>query len=142
VAGIVALGVGLATGFALDPPAVATPTAADIEAGRQLFRIYCHGCHGPGGRGDGPAARGLAVAPRDLTALGRADGGRFDRDAVYAAIEGIDRAPGHRAAEMPVWGFAFRQMDRDAESRGEIRTRILHLVDYLESIQDGSRARP
>jgi mono/diheme cytochrome c family protein len=138
---IVALIAGIAPGIAEEHSVLPALSTEDVEAGRQLYRIYCHGCHGADGRGNGPAARGLTVAPRDLTALARSDDGRLDRDAVYAAIEGIDRAPGHRAEDMPVWGFAFRQMDRDAESRGEIRSRILHLVDYLESIQDGTRER-
>lgn len=120
-----------------DSPVSPDVPERDAEAGRQIYRIYCHGCHGPDGRGDGPAASGLTVAPTDLTVLAAAAGGTFDRDAVYAAIEGIDRSPGHGAGEMPLWGFAFRQFDRDTESVREIRTRLWHLVDYLESIQDG-----
>jgi mono/diheme cytochrome c family protein len=43
-------------------------SAESIAAGASLYPIYCADCHGPGGRGDGPAARGLGIPPADLTA--------------------------------------------------------------------------
>lgn len=42
-------------------------TAEEIARGQTLYRTYgCGSCHGPDGRGDGPAARTLAAAPRDF----------------------------------------------------------------------------
>lgn len=39
----------------------------DLENGRALYARYgCAACHGPSGAGDGPAAFGLAVPPRDF----------------------------------------------------------------------------
>src|SRR5271166_1174828 len=35
--------------------------------GAAVFARHCSGCHGPGGKGDGPAAVSLLPAPRDLT---------------------------------------------------------------------------
>jgi mono/diheme cytochrome c family protein len=35
--------------------------------GAGVFARHCGGCHGAGGKGDGPAAVGLLPAPRDLT---------------------------------------------------------------------------
>ena len=35
--------------------------------GAALFARHCGGCHGTGGKGDGPAAASLLPAPRDLT---------------------------------------------------------------------------
>lgn len=46
---------------------LALPASAQPELGRQLFETHCQMCHGEAGRGDGPAAGALAVAPRDLT---------------------------------------------------------------------------
>jgi mono/diheme cytochrome c family protein len=43
-------------------------TAATIVDGRASFAQNCVSCHGAGGAGDGPAAKGLAVPPADLTA--------------------------------------------------------------------------
>ena len=40
------------------PLAVGGAVAADAE---QVFKFYCAQCHGPGGKGDGPA--GLALRP-------------------------------------------------------------------------------
>ena len=41
-------------------------TAESVEAGEQAYRATCAVCHGADGRGDGPAADGLAVRPADL----------------------------------------------------------------------------
>jgi mono/diheme cytochrome c family protein len=39
-----------------------------VKKGKSLFLKHCASCHGPGGRGDGPAAAFGIVTPRDLTA--------------------------------------------------------------------------
>ena len=58
------------TGGAADPEGFppAAPTAEQIEDGRQLFRIYCVGCHGVTARGDGPASERLRPPPTVPTA--------------------------------------------------------------------------
>jgi copper resistance protein D len=43
-------------------------TAISVTHGAALYRTHCVGCHGPAGRGDGPAAAGLPKRPADLTA--------------------------------------------------------------------------
>jgi mono/diheme cytochrome c family protein len=35
--------------------------------GKDLYTKHCGGCHGPGGKGDGPAAAALNPKPADLT---------------------------------------------------------------------------
>jgi putative copper resistance protein D len=42
--------------------------ATVVQRGEALFQTHCVVCHGPGGRGDGPAAAGLNPKPADLTA--------------------------------------------------------------------------
>lgn len=42
------------------------PTAISIGNGKALFQTHCAVCHGPQGRGDGPAATGLTPRPADL----------------------------------------------------------------------------
>ncbi|MDC0719547.1 c-type cytochrome [Nannocystis bainbridge] len=37
-----------------------------VRAARQLFDGRCANCHGPRGRGDGPAGRALSPRPRDF----------------------------------------------------------------------------
>ena len=41
--------------------------AADPKAGRAEYLQLCSFCHGNGGKGDGPAARGFPVKPADHT---------------------------------------------------------------------------
>ena len=41
--------------------------AGDIAAGRALYQQYCSTCHGPQGKGDGPAAAVMNPKPRDHT---------------------------------------------------------------------------
>lgn len=42
-------------------------SAADPQAGEVRFRQLCATCHGDRGMGDGPAAAGLPVKPRDFS---------------------------------------------------------------------------
>ena len=72
---VTALGLGLALPpLAIDayPTTYARPTtpyqAVSIASGERLFRENCSVCHGPGGAGDGPAARSLPRPPADLQA--------------------------------------------------------------------------
>lgn len=48
---------------------VTNPFAGDeqaVAAGKQLYELNCATCHGPEGRGDGPAAVALTPAPANL----------------------------------------------------------------------------
>jgi mono/diheme cytochrome c family protein len=111
------------------------PTPESVEDGRQLFRIYCVGCHGLSARGDGPAAGRLRTPPTDLTRIEPAEDGTFPRERIHRAIGGIEETPGHGPREMPLWGFAFSQLDSDADPGDQVRSRIASLVDYLETLQ-------
>ncbi len=42
------------------PPA---PESGNLDAGAQVYSIYCQNCHGQQGRGDGPVAAGLNPKP-------------------------------------------------------------------------------
>jgi putative copper resistance protein D len=74
-AGAAGLSIGLAlSAWWLAVPAFPTSyfhspirfSAEPIARGRALFGEHCALCHGPEGRGDGPAAASLAVKPADL----------------------------------------------------------------------------
>jgi mono/diheme cytochrome c family protein len=43
------------------------PTEESLARGQQIYVQNCLVCHGPQGRGDGPAARALRPPPADLT---------------------------------------------------------------------------
>jgi mono/diheme cytochrome c family protein len=106
---------------------------AGEDLGAQLFRTYCAACHGPAGGGDGPVARQLLEAPRDLTRFAERNGGVFPGDRIYDIIDGRGiRA--HGSGEMPVWGDVFSGSPIGLDERGA-RQRIEAIVAYLRAIQ-------
>lgn len=56
------------------------PSGPSAARGAELYRASCAACHGPSGRGDGPAAEGLEPPPTDFTAPGRAQEATPARD--------------------------------------------------------------
>lgn len=54
-------GLGLVFGLTADAQ------AADVEAGKARYGALCASCHGPTGKGDGPAGGALNPKPRDLS---------------------------------------------------------------------------
>jgi mono/diheme cytochrome c family protein len=108
-----------------------------IDRGRSLYDVYCVACHGKGLEGDGPIAGDLETPPSDLTRISERNGGEFPFTRVYSIIEGFDDIPSHRDREMPRWGFAFQELDSDADQRDQVRGRILQLIYFLETEQKG-----
>lgn len=47
--------------------AASQASAGDAAAGEVRFKQLCGTCHGPAGKGDGPAAPGLNPKPRDMS---------------------------------------------------------------------------
>ena len=41
--------------------------AEDAQAGQAIYTAKCAACHGPAGKGDGPAAAALPRPPQDMT---------------------------------------------------------------------------
>lgn len=58
-----ALGLALAIGLLLQGLA----SGADLAKGKATYDQYCAGCHGPSGKGDGPAAASLNPKPRNFS---------------------------------------------------------------------------
>ena len=119
--------------------AATSSMAQEQGAGRQEFIRNCASCHGAGGRGDGPLAKFMRVAPADLTVLTAHNDGEFPLYTVVQIIDGRDMKDAHGTRAMPIWGDRF-----DVEA-GEtfglygtevfIRARILELAGYIRSIQ-------
>lgn len=106
-----------------------------VERGRRSYATYCASCHGKEGRGDGPVAPDLKVAPTDLTLLSARHGGTFPRERADQVIDGRLAVRGHGTAEMPVWGLTFQVLGSDRNQEDEVRERILDLLTFLEAVQ-------
>jgi len=95
-------------------PAEGTRAAPEVERGRRIYHRACAPCHGGDGRGDGPTARALDIAPRNLT-LGVY---RFRTTASGALPTDADLARtvryGIPGTDMPAWGQVLPERDIDA----------------------------
>lgn len=124
------------------------------ETGKADFVNYCASCHGVDGKGNGPLAPTLKIAPSDLTVISKKNKGNFPYTMIRKTIEsrelGLARAHGPR--EMPVWGPVFAQEPEGPVPGGgggggfygvstvqcqhlAARAKIMNIVDYIESIQ-------
>jgi mono/diheme cytochrome c family protein/peroxiredoxin len=79
-----------------------------LSRGRVVYQVYCANCHGPDGRGDGPAAAELKPPPRDFSA---ADGWRSDSSAETLRRVIVRGIPG---TAMPASGETLAAADLDA----------------------------
>ena len=103
------------------------------SSGKEMYQAYCASCHGPDGKGDGPAAPALKTPPADLTQIAAKNGGKFPQSHVYEVIRGEANLPAHGSAEMPVWGPVFRSISGGHQS--EVQLRINNLTEYVASLQ-------
>ena len=106
-------------------------TAAN--SGADMFKSYGAACHGAGGKGDGPAASALKIAPPDLTMLSKRNNGQFPQSHVDAVLKGGPGAAAHGSPEMPVWGPLFSAVS--ASNEGVVNLRISNLEKYLQAMQ-------
>jgi len=109
----------------------AQPTSP--ASGHDMFMSYCASCHGKDAKGNGPAASALKVAPMDLTALAKKNGGKYPAMKVTAVLSGQTDLAAHGNKEMPVWGAVFWRMSGGHE--GEVQQRVANLNRYIESLQ-------
>jgi mono/diheme cytochrome c family protein len=134
--------VGLAVLLAsLGASAFEAVTLVDYS-GEEIFLKYCAACHGESGRGDGPVARGLVTAVPDLTAISRRYG-EFPAMRIADTIDGRGaRVDAHGNRTMPVWGYEFWvEEGGDVVAQREMKQVIANLVEYIRSIQEGTRAQ-
>ncbi len=95
------------------PPSAGFLTdAANIEAGRVLFARHCAACHGPTGRGDGPAGHALPLKPANLAdPLGVAQ--QPPAYWFWRVSEGGTAEPFHsRKSVMPAWKYHLSETER------------------------------
>ena len=104
-----------------------------VSSGKEMYHAYCAACHGPDGKGDGPASPALKSLPSDLTNLAKRNAGKFPELRVFGAINGDLRVTAHGSKGMPTWGAVFRQMD--GAGVPSVKLRIRNLTKYIESLQ-------
>jgi mono/diheme cytochrome c family protein len=75
---------------------------ASIEQGKQLFAQNCASCHGPAGRGDGPAAAALKPQPANLAIMA---GHHSDGDLAWKIANGRGAMPPWKGmlSENQIW---------------------------------------
>jgi len=108
----------------------AVPTSP--ASGKEMFRAYCASCHGPDGKGNGPAAPALKKQPTDLTLLAQKNGGKFPAMRVMSSIKDGAQAE-HGSKDMPVWGPILSTVS--SENPAVVDQRVGNLVGYIQSIQ-------
>jgi mono/diheme cytochrome c family protein len=142
--------IGMAVGlFVMAFPVIAaaqsTPTVKRTPAkytsptsGKEMFQQYCTPCHGPNGKGNGPAASAMRVPPADLTRLAAKYKGVFPDMEVAEALRAgptPSNASAHGSETMPVWGPVFASLNgRSDTAMAELR--IHNLVEYVRTIQE------
>lgn len=122
--------------------AACLPSAAladQLVNGREVYQQYCSGCHGEGGRGDGPAAALMTVPMPDLTALSARYGGVFPLAEVVRRIDGREEVRAH-GDPMPIFGALLTGGSAavDAPDGSPITTKaaVLAIADYLAALQE------
>jgi mono/diheme cytochrome c family protein len=104
-------------------PALTYPTelAGSAIAGHKSYILRCQTCHGVTGRGDGPGAEVLEVAPANFTQDTLLAARNFQ-----AAFEKIRSGGGGlHGSSMPAWGVMLKDED------------VWDLVAYISSFQPG-----
>ena len=103
-------------------------------AGQEMFTTYCAACHGKDGKGTGPAATALKVAPTNLTLLTAKNHGKFPEDLIFQVLTYGPNIAAHGSEEMPAWGDLFKGL---APGRRDlVQLRISNLTTYIKSVQE------
>jgi mono/diheme cytochrome c family protein len=109
-------------------------TATAASFGKKTYLEYCAVCHGPDGRGTGPAASALKEPPADLTTLAKTHDGKFPDEYVAGIVRFGKPVAAHGSLEMPVWGPIFGR--RENGDKAAVRRRIRNLCVYLATLQE------
>lgn len=111
----------------------------ETPSGTQDFAAFCSGCHGTGGKGDGPLASELSTRPADLTGLAQRNGGAFPKLRVMAKIWGYTGSA--KGAELmpnfgPLLDSALVLYDSGDGRETPTPLRLVQLAEHLERLQE------
>jgi len=104
----------------------------DPTSGVEMYLSHCAVCHGPDGKGNGPAAPALKQSPSDLTQLSKKNGGKFPDMRFATVVQGDSVVPAHGSRDMPMWGDIFRSLERNDAI---VKLRVHNLAEYVASLQ-------
>jgi mono/diheme cytochrome c family protein len=107
-------------------------TYSNPSSGKQMFQDYCAACHGPEGKGDGPAVEFLKTPPPDLQTLAQRNKGKYPNHKVSAILQFGPGSRAHGTSDMPIWGRTFRSQDANSKVS---ELRIYNLSAFVESLQ-------
>lgn len=125
--------------------------AQGVEIGKFEYLNSCASCHGTTGKGDGPVVKSLIKPPTDLTRLSETNSGVFPFARVYDVIDGRFELATHGTRDMPVWGEVYKRSWAQGQNaalpylaskeviESIVRVRILALIDYIFTLQEGPR---
>ena len=103
-------------------------------SGKEMYAVYCAGCHGQDGRGKGHSARHCTVPPADLTHLASNNHGIYPTEKVCEVLRhGTGQPPkgqGLHAHLEPL----LKSMN--AEPVTVTEERIRNLSEYVKTLQD------
>lgn len=124
-------GLGLAGLIAACAPEQRAASAQDD------YMALCADCHGPAGKGDGPAAADAGATPADLTRIAARNGGSFPRAQVMSRIYGYTMGRGEDP--MPSFGDLLDGPTVLYDAGDGLQTptprRLVALSEYLEGLQ-------
>lgn len=121
---------------AADPPGIKWISAKHLRGvdGKEIYDTYCAVCHGPTGRGNGPAARFLSVPIPDLSTMADRDGAF---SLVHVKFHVTDRPLVDRV--MPDWQ---RILSRNyGDQLGFTEIALHNLVKHMELMQVHTTSR-
>lgn len=114
------------------------------STGESLFLENCISCHGVTGHGDGPNAKGLGIAPADLTKISARRGGVWPMLEMMSILDGYSRNTLPRE-DMPVFeNFLDNEMVEFDTGNGEevlVPSKLIEIVEYLETLQNPAPTR-
>ncbi len=94
-----------------------------VQRGQAHYLFFCGNCHGVDGKGDGPLAVHLKIAPTDLTLLQATDSATSLAERVMKALDGRHAIGETEAHRMPIFSESL-----------EVKT-VIEITEYLKTIQ-------
>jgi len=107
--------------LALTVGMTAIASAADMAAAKTNYDTFCVKCHGPGGKGDGPAAATLSTSPRNFTDC--AAMGKISDDTMFNVIKNGGASAG-LSKDMQAWSSGFED--------GEIHDLVAYIRTFCK----------